>query len=624
MKKGLLFLFIAGSFIVNAQSDNCGAGAPALVMGATCTTTAGSTAGFTDSGVGCSAGNESDDGWYKFVATNTAAQITSTSTEDIVIEIFMPDCATSITGCVDNWSSASEYSDIEGLTVGTTYYIKLHTYANGTGTFNTCVVAAPANDECANATTITPGTPVTGTTEGADQDYNYSQPCTVNGEVWYKFTTPATANCYSLAYDQSSDGCNVVSFFEGACPTGGYTDFQSNYSTNNFNDQGSNESELAGMLPNTTYYIGVSNAVNSNFTFNIRPNTPLAANDQCSGANGIGTVATAADNAVAGCEYSFVSGQDGGIQSTDPGPCNTAGEFPCSAATGFGPLAICALTLENISWYKFTAAANGNITITFAGIECNNGGGGFQSGLFTGASCAALTATGVCAAAASGTLTYTIPAAVAGASYYIAMDGNAGSNCHYLVSGVNVTPLPIELGTFTAQLVESDAVKLNWNTFSERNNDFFTLEKSKDGYAFEFVAEINGAGNSSVERTYSFVDKNPYEGVSYYRLRQTDFNGSVTESSFTEVVLEKSDRLKVEVYPNPSSSSKATLRVKNNESNVVLEITDASGKVVDVQELKTANLMTEMEMSHHFDNGIYFVKATNTKGEISMFKWIIE
>ncbi len=85
--------------------------------------------------------------------------------------------------------------------------------------------------------------------------------------------------------------------------------------------------------------------------------------------------------------------------------------------------------------------------------------------------------------------------------------------------------LPIELLFFTA-VCKDDEVQLNWASASETNNDFFTIEKSHDAKHFEVVTTIFGAGNSNTVLNYSVIDKCPYKETTYYRLKQTDYNGA--------------------------------------------------------------------------------------------------
>ncbi len=86
------------------------------------------------------------------------------------------------------------------------------------------------------------------------------------------------------------------------------------------------------------------------------------------------------------------------------------------------------------------------------------------------------------------------------------------------------TPLPIELKSFSAQVIKN-SVQLIWITSSEINNDYFSIEQSSDGKEFTEIAKIQGAGNSSTEQNYSYTDDRPLTGHSYYRLRQTDYDG---------------------------------------------------------------------------------------------------
>ena len=89
------------------------------------------------------------------------------------------------------------------------------------------------------------------------------------------------------------------------------------------------------------------------------------------------------------------------------------------------------------------------------------------------------------------------------------------------------TLLPVELLNFDARVVRNQtAVSLEWETATELNNDYFTLERSADGFAWEILGTKDGAGTSVKSIFYDFIDENPLAGISYYRLKQTDFDGA--------------------------------------------------------------------------------------------------
>jgi hypothetical protein len=104
----------------------------------------------------------------------------------------------------------------------------------------------------------------------------------------------------------------------------------------------------------------------------------------------------------------------------------------------------------------------------------------------------------------------------------------------------NGSPLPISMLEFTAA-PENDAVRIEWSTLSETNNDFYTIERSKYGKIFESVLRLSGAGNSNDFNNYLVYDNEPYEGHSYYRLKQTDFDGNFTYSGLRPVNFNKSN-----------------------------------------------------------------------------------
>ncbi len=99
---------------------------------------------------------------------------------------------------------------------------------------------------------------------------------------------------------------------------------------------------------------------------------------------------------------------------------------------------------------------------------------------------------------------------------------------------LNCSALPITLLSFTAE-EKNEEIVLQWITATEMNNDYFTLERSHDGNTFEAIAKINGAGNSIDQKEYALNDIMPLNGLSYYRLRQTDFDGLSTVSDIVVV-----------------------------------------------------------------------------------------
>lgn len=116
------------------------------------------------------------------------------------------------------------------------------------------------------------------------------------------------------------------------------------------------------------------------------------------------------------------------------------------------------------------------------------------------------------------------------------------------------TPLPIELISFDAIKIDEGEVKTSWQTASEINNDYFTVEKSANGFDFIPFATVNGAGNSNTILSYEAIDISPYENISYYRLKQTDFDGNFTYSKVVAVKFIDQDLYFI-LYPNPNNGS---------------------------------------------------------------------
>jgi hypothetical protein len=111
--------------------------------------------------------------------------------------------------------------------------------------------------------------------------------------------------------------------------------------------------------------------------------------------------------------------------------------------------------------------------------------------------------------------------------------------------------LPVELTLFTATPT-NNGILIRWTTMSESNSDYFVLEKSKDLYTFVEVARIRSSVYSNSRIDYEFLDRTPYDGVSYYRLVQVDLNGAkkVYDPIFANIVFKKPVRV-IDILGNP-------------------------------------------------------------------------
>lgn len=140
-------------------------------------------------------------------------------------------------------------------------------------------------------------------------------------------------------------------------------------------------------------------------------------------------------------------------------------------------------------------------------------------------------------------------------------------------------PLPVELLYFHASAA-ANAVHLEWVTASETNNDFFAVERSTDGTSFKEVAQVKGAGNTTAKTIYTAIDKAPFAGTSYYRLKQADFGGKVTYSPIQVVSVKRQDQLLLSLYPNPAQNAPINLRVEGlgAEHPVEVKVTDMMGR----------------------------------------------
>lgn len=151
--------------------------------------------------------------------------------------------------------------------------------------------------------------------------------------------------------------------------------------------------------------------------------------------------------------------------------------------------------------------------------------------------------------------------------------------------------LPISLLFFDAKYIKNNGtVHLNWATVSEHNNDFFTVEKTTDGKYYEVVEIIDGSGNSYSLKNYETFDIRPSSGLSYYRLKQTDFNGDFAYSDLETIYIDTDRAFVVTVYPNPSSLEDVIVTVRLKEKKeIIIELTDELGTIIRTDSIEPTN-----------------------------------
>lgn len=269
---------------------------------------------------------------------------------------------------------------------------------------------------------------------------------------------------------------------------------------------------------------------------------------------------------------------------------------------------------ENTVYYSFTAdATSGSLEVD--GIACNEGvTGNAQFGVWT--SCAAIGTYGAGFLGCQvGTAPLSLSPLVDGQTYYIAVDGFAGDNCAWNFTGTGII-LPIEYDYLSAEHF-GDKVTVSWATASEKDNAYFTIQRTIDGRSYENVGQINGAGTSNERIEYTFDDNDPYYETSYYRVKQTDFDGKYKYSDI-RVVNSKIEKLKL--IPNPADAeTKLNFNVRRAQ-DVNVKIVDITGMIVFEQNVQANKGMNNLSIDiSSFGKGIYSVVLVSND-EVSTVK----
>jgi Secretion system C-terminal sorting domain len=165
------------------------------------------------------------------------------------------------------------------------------------------------------------------------------------------------------------------------------------------------------------------------------------------------------------------------------------------------------------------------------------------------------------------------------------------------------TSLPIELATFEAKS-QGNTVSLDWKTMSEKNNEYFSIERSTNGTDFVAIGRQNGAGNSLEPQSYRFTDYQPTNGTNYYRLQQFDSDGN---SSYSHIAVVQVKTANIKVSPTTARSGQ-TISLDLSEVNgaATVQIININGATIGQYQYE-ANTIAEVSLPS-LPTGVYFLQ----------------
>lgn len=178
------------------------------------------------------------------------------------------------------------------------------------------------------------------------------------------------------------------------------------------------------------------------------------------------------------------------------------------------------------------------------------------------------------------------------------------------------SPLPVELLYFDATKKEHSVV-LNWSTATEINNQLFVVERSTNGKDFYSIGNVPGAGNSTQQLNYQYYDKAPLKGVSYYRLKQIDFDSEYSYSQTVAINFD-GDQEQFVVFPNPATS--LLYLTKKDLSNTEINISDMTGRILQTDKIGSVEQNIHPVVIESLLPGVYTIELVrNSKRETTRF-----
>lgn len=449
-------------------------------------------------------------------------------------------------------------------------------------------------DVCSGALSIDCGDVVFGSTVGYSAD---SAPTCVTtdgtgGGLWYSFIgngNTITASLCGSSYDTR------LRVFSGSCSS-------LVCQAGNDDDCGLQSEVSWASIAGVSYYILVHGFSSSEGSFTLSLNcgtSPpgLNENQDCQQATGI-------------CSSASFSGNSNGNGDTEELDFSNSG---------------CLSIEHESSWYQFTAQTSGTITLT---LSPQNGTDDYDFAIWgPNPTCPPSGIPARCSYAATGGDTGMSSGAgdnsedPFGDRWVEQLIVTAGQEYIMVLDNYSVTTSPFDFAWGGTAILDCSALPvtwlhldgihkdganiLEWSTASEINNDYFSIERSVNGFDFEEIHRMDGAGNSSQMLDYRYTDYHVSTEMTYYRLKQVDYDGG---HSYTAIIAVQAfdSSSEIHIYPNPMGDE-LNLDLGKREGGVV-SIYDETGRVLLFEELNER--LSTLDV-HNLDSGIYQLRWTD-------------
>ena len=207
---------------------------------------------------------------------------------------------------------------------------------------------------------------------------------------------------------------------------------------------------------------------------------------------------------------------------------------------------------------------------------------------------------------------------VGGTLYRFAGVSALANNLRFTLGTINMsgTPLPVELLSFEGRALSATTALLEWRTATEHDNDYFTVERSTNGQDWDPVGVQDGAGNSATELSYSMVDRAAPGGLCYYRLRQTDLNGTSIWSDVVPVRFSEAVDNRPFAYPNPSDGPVVVVLPDELDDALGFALVDGNGTSIPVGFHKIGPGRYRVDPGP-VPSGTYLLQATRPSQELA-------